>query len=193
MLQRKSFMPAIRFFPRQAVRRKILVVNGHPDPRPERFCAALCAAYEEGARAGGWEVRRVEVGALACSIDCGGDALDRACEAIAWASQFTIVFPLWLGQPPPMLRSVFAEECSRAPRTPADERPGRCVVTMDMPAFAHRALLQRNNPAQDHGVHVKLPGLRQQAWDFVGSVSTIAAAQRIVWLQTLRRYGVDGR
>ena len=34
--------------------RHILVVNGHPDPAPERFCAALCDAYEEGAVEAGW-------------------------------------------------------------------------------------------------------------------------------------------
>jgi len=30
-----------------------LLVNGHPDPSPERFCSALCDAYEDGARKAG--------------------------------------------------------------------------------------------------------------------------------------------
>ena len=44
--------------------RNILVVNGHPDPRPERFCAALCDAYSAGAQAQGCATRRLDVGSL---------------------------------------------------------------------------------------------------------------------------------
>ncbi|OYW93085.1 MAG: hypothetical protein B7Z13_08235 [Caulobacterales bacterium 32-67-6] len=45
-------------------RRKILLINGHPDPDPDRLCAALASAYEAGAVAAGHEVRRIEVGHL---------------------------------------------------------------------------------------------------------------------------------
>ena len=43
---------------------RILIVNGHPDPRPATFCAALAAAYAAGAAAGGHEVRRIDIGTL---------------------------------------------------------------------------------------------------------------------------------
>ncbi|HWA60997.1 MAG TPA: hypothetical protein VG939_06460 [Caulobacteraceae bacterium] len=39
--------------------RRILIVNGHPDPAPERLCAALASAYGEAARAAGRETRRL--------------------------------------------------------------------------------------------------------------------------------------
>lgn len=43
---------------------RTLVIDGHPDPAPERFCHALAAAYAEGATATGRAVRRIEVARL---------------------------------------------------------------------------------------------------------------------------------
>ena len=44
--------------------RRILVINGHPDPGPERFAAALAGAYIKGASLAGHQIRRLDVGAL---------------------------------------------------------------------------------------------------------------------------------
>ena len=42
----------------------ILVINGHPDPSPERLAAALAKAYAEGAETAGHQVRRIDIGAV---------------------------------------------------------------------------------------------------------------------------------
>lgn len=44
--------------------RRILIINGHPDARPERLCAALAAAYAAGARAAGHEVQSLSIGEI---------------------------------------------------------------------------------------------------------------------------------
>ncbi|MGZ6009154.1 MAG: NAD(P)H-dependent oxidoreductase, partial [Rhizomicrobium sp.] len=44
--------------------KRILVINGHPDTRDERFCSGLTKAYVEAAAEAGHEVRRIDVGAL---------------------------------------------------------------------------------------------------------------------------------
>jgi len=44
--------------------KRILVINGHPDPRPERFCAGLADAYATAAVAAGHDVRRIALGKL---------------------------------------------------------------------------------------------------------------------------------
>ncbi len=71
MLQLERFVPVLlRSAPHHP--RRILVVNGHPDPRPERFCAALCARPIRMAPSpAGWEVRRLDVGKLDLSADHG--------------------------------------------------------------------------------------------------------------------------
>lgn len=44
--------------------RRILLIEGHPDPGSERLNHALVNAYAEGATAAGHGVRRIAVGAL---------------------------------------------------------------------------------------------------------------------------------
>jgi len=39
----------------------ILIVDGHPDRSEQRFCHALAAAYAEGARQSGHEVRVITI------------------------------------------------------------------------------------------------------------------------------------
>ena len=170
-----------------------MVVNGHPDPRPERFCAALCDAYEMGARSGGWDVRRLDVGALSHDPEKDSGDFEIAWRAMIWATQFMVVFPLWLGRVPPALKNLFEEYSRRTVSTMVAERPMHSVITMDMPAFAHRALLQRNISPPQLEANVALPGASQPQRDFIGSVNAISARQRADWLEAMRRYGVDGR
>ena len=44
--------------------RRVVVIQGHPDPDPNRFCRALADAYAAGAMAAGHPVRRIEVAQL---------------------------------------------------------------------------------------------------------------------------------
>ena len=44
--------------------KRIVVIDGHPDARRERFLHALANSYVEGAKAGGHEVWTINVAAL---------------------------------------------------------------------------------------------------------------------------------
>lgn len=136
--------------------RRILVINGHPDASPERFAAALAGAYIGGASAAGHQIRRLDVGALdfplirsqAAFRDAAPPAAIReAQDAIAWADHLVIVFPLWLGGAPALLKG-FLEQVFRygfALNPPGRRMKGllggrsaRLVVTMGMPAAIFR-------------------------------------------------------
>ena len=196
MLQLERFVPAF-FSQRLSVPRRILVVNGHPDPRPERFCAALCEAYQDGAATGGWEVRRLDVGKLALGKDpsmahLNGD-LDKALEALTWATQLLVVFPLWLEKPPPELAALFALYHRREldGELPLASRLVHCVITMEMPAFLHRNAQPHKAGLLD--VSAALPGMFRQEREYIGSIKTMSPWQREDWLNTLRGYGLEAR
>jgi putative NADPH-quinone reductase len=192
MLQLDFARPA-RFPCELSARRQILVINGHPDPRPERFCAALCDAYEDGARRGGWDVRRLDVGSLSLGAsdfetDTGQDA---AVAKILWARRLTIVYPLWLDQPPEIVRTLFAKVQQRKPRGPGSAPlPGRAVITMEMPAFAHRALMGEGG---EIGRRIAIPGLEVRSPSFIGAVNLIPADERRTWLCRMHTFGMAGR
>ena len=98
--------------------RRILILEGHPDPRPARFCHALADAYAEGAAAAGHELRRVSVAALDVPLLADrqewetGDPpapIRRLQDDIAWAGHLVVIFPLWLGGMPARMRGVLEQ------------------------------------------------------------------------------------
>ncbi|MDB5734366.1 MAG: hypothetical protein JWN16_1003 [Alphaproteobacteria bacterium] len=173
--------------------RRILVINGHPDPRPERFCAALCNAYEQGAHHAGWPVRHLAVGDLSLALDgpAGCANLEAAMADINWSTHLILVFPLWLNRPPDAVRSLFEHWQSDRRRcgTLAFERSLRTVITMEMPAFAHRAMLRCGIDINQFSRSILLPGFADQQQDFIGSVASISAGARNGWLESMRCSG----
>ncbi|HEY0303047.1 MAG TPA: NAD(P)H-dependent oxidoreductase [Rhizomicrobium sp.] len=172
----------------------ILVVNGHPDPRPERFCAALCDAYSEGARARGCATRRLDVGALnlaALTAAPGGehawDGVEQAFRLVRAADRLAIFYPLWADGPPAPLRQMF-DYVSRlnahlsALTPPA--KAARLVVTTELPAFLYRA--KRGNEAK---APAPLCGVAAGEPLYIGSVDDISCAQRMRWLEQMRGFG----
>lgn len=137
--------------------KRILVINGHPDPAPERLSAGLASAYSEGARAKGHDVRRLDVGAMEFPLlrrvqdfttEPDAAAIRDAREKLGWAEHVVFVFPLWLGGPPALLKA-FMEQVGRHdfllgqgrhgfPAGKLKGRTARLIVTMGMPSILYR-------------------------------------------------------
>ena len=170
--------------------RNILVVNGHPDPRPERFCAALCDAYEAGARAKGCATRRLDVGSLHLSLLGAGpaaqaepwDGIEQAFRLMRAADRLTIVYPMWIDGPPAELRQLFdivaKIEARLAPVELRGAKAARIVVTTALPSFLYRG----------KDAAVRLNGIAGEP-TYIGSVDTISSSQRTRWLEQVRGLG----
>ena len=169
--------------------RNILVVNGHPDPRPERFCAALCDAFSAGARASGYATRRLDVGTLKIPVAANDDlhawdGIEAAYRLVRAADSLAIVYPLWANAPPAELKQLFdyvSRLRARLDSTGAAAKSARLVVTTELPAFLYRAKQDCEATALA-GIHAEMP-------TFIGSVDAISCAQRIKWLEEMRSYG----
>lgn len=206
---RFSSVPSRIFRKRGETGRRVLIINGHPDPRAERFCAALSNASAEGVRSYGWQTRELSLGSLTPMAAFGPDGWDEhsnmfddmedAFAMVQWASQLVIVFPLWLNGPPPPLRRFF-DEIDRMDHKSGSgfsalgrsKRAARIVVTMEFPAFAHRLLFRAGENALGAENPLLLPGVRIEHATFIGSVDTISAQHRAGWLQAVRKFGVVG-
>lgn len=171
--------------------KRLLVINGHPDPRPERFCGALTSAYVRGASSAGWETRCFNAGDLALSSiegmargECPPSDICEVISDIEWANRLAIVFPLWFDKPPEALRAIFAHLERGAGR---EGRKAHVIVTMDMPAFAYRSMLRPGAPKK--GMALSIPGIIAEEPVLIGCVSSISAQQRRQWLEAVRDYG----
>jgi putative NADPH-quinone reductase len=163
---------------------RLLVVNGHPDPRPERFCAALCKACLTGATEAGREADIIALGAVFPANGSGKEGeLAHALELLRQPARLTVIFPLWLDKPPEIVTRFF-EQVERD--TQMNSRHAHIVATMSLPAFAHRSMFRESESVRHN---MSLPGLDIDALNFVGSIDTISQAQREEWLCRLRRLG----
>src|SRR5581483_11549740 len=96
----------------------IAVIQGHPDPLSTRFCRALADAYVKAAREAGHVVSIIDVASLEFPLLRQKNDFDRgeppasirdAQAVIRGADHLVIVFPLWLGDMPALLKGFFEQ------------------------------------------------------------------------------------
>jgi hypothetical protein len=92
----------------------ILIVQGHPDPAGGHLCNALGDAYAEGAEAAGNPVRRIDLARYDFPIlrsriefETGSlpATLETARQDLVWAQHVVLIFPLWLGAMPALVKA----------------------------------------------------------------------------------------
>jgi putative NADPH-quinone reductase len=186
----------------------IAIIDGHPDPHPERFCHALAAAYAHGAEEAGHHVQRIALAEIdfpllsSCAEWEGSslpDALREAQEAIGRADQLLIVYPLWLGSAPALLKG-FLEQVMRpgfAIRSGARTlRPGlltgksaRIVVTMGMPGFVYRWYFGAHSLKSLERNILRFCGIGPIRRTLIGSVEAGGAPAHEKWLKMMQALG----
>ena len=191
--------------------RRILIIQGHPDRDGDHFCHALADRYDAGARAAGHEVHRVDVARLDFPIlrskkewDAGTlpPALAAVQRDIAWAEHLVLIFPLWLGDMPALVKG-FLEQVARpgfAVGDPLEKggvkllrgRSARVVVTMGMPALLYRWYYGAHAIRSLERNILRFAGVAPVRRSLIGLVESRDAARRTRWLVALERLGAKG-
>jgi putative NADPH-quinone reductase len=191
--------------------RRILIIDGHPDPAAARFVHALALAYERGALAAGHEVRRLAVAELQFPWLCSGEdfqkgnapaAIGKAQAAVAWADHLVILYPLWLGSMPALLKAFFeqlmrpgfafaAAKGRGLPRKLLGGKSARIIVTMGMPALFYRWYFRAHSLKSLERNILAFCGIRPVSASLVGMVEN--QRQRKQWLEKVERLGQRGR
>ncbi|KQT10872.1 NAD(P)H-dependent oxidoreductase [Ramlibacter sp. Leaf400] len=144
----------------------VLILQGHPDAGAGHLCHALADSYAQGAQEAGHDVRRIDIGTLDFPLlrsqkqwEAGAlpPALQPAQEDIRWASHVVIVFPLWLGDMPALVKG-FLEQVLRPgfafrykeggtawPEKGLRGRTARVIVTMGMPPLVYRWMFRAHS------------------------------------------------
>jgi putative NADPH-quinone reductase len=192
---------------------RLLIIQGHPDPAGGHFCHALAENYVEGAASGGHEVRRIDVARLdfpllrsAAEFNTGPlpASLEEAQRALVWAEHLLLVFPLWMGDMPALLKG-FIEQVARPgfafdgdDRGPFGKkklqgRSARVVVTMGMPALVYRYIYRAHSVKALERNILGFIGIAPIHETLIGQVEgeeSESARQR--WLRRLRELGEKG-
>lgn len=189
--------------------RRILILDGHPDPRPERLGHALTNAYAEGALAAGHAVRRIALAGLNLPLITSAEAFTGPAPPaalqvqadIAWAQHLVLVHPLWLGSAPAVVKGVFEQvfrygfalSVEDPLARPLKGRSARIVVTMGMPALAYRLIFGAFGVRSLERSVLNLAGVWPVRRILLGGVGGAGPDHIDAWLRRMRTLGASGR
>lgn len=189
---------------------RILILQGHPDAGSgAHLCEALAQAYARGARAAGHEVRQIDIATLDLPLLRSQQAWEHeplpasllpAQESIAWAGHLVLVFPLWLGDMPALLKA-FLEQVARPGFAFAKGarnaftakglagRSARVIVTMGMPAALYRFWFRAHSLKSLRRNILGFVGIAPVRETTVGGAGTLDAARARRWIDRLEALG----
>lgn len=187
--------------------KKIMIVVGHP--QGSTFCGALAKAYQEGAEAGGHTVQFFDLSAMTFDpILREGyrreqplePDLRAAYDTLALCDHLVLVFPLWCGDMPALLKGFIERVLQPDLIARADtenemnwslfsNKSARIVMTMGMPVSIYRywyrghalKLLTRNI--------LHFIGIKPVRHTLYGMLGTSKSEQRERWLRDMHELG----
>lgn len=191
----------------------IVIIQGHPDAQARHFGHALADEYAKGAEDGGHEVRRIEVATLDFPLlrtkedfEKGTlpESLRPAQEAINWADHLVILYPLWLGSMPALLKAFFEQvfrpgfafeygESGRLPKKRLTGKSARIVATMGMPAFFYRWIFLAHSLKSLERNILGFAGIGPIKVTLIGTIEGMTEKQRAAWLDEMRGLGDVGK
>lgn len=191
---------------------KIVIIQGHPDHSAKHYGHALAGAYADGARESGHDVEIIEVAGLAFPLLRNytefhqGDvpAAIRECQdQVRRAEHLVIIYPLWLGGMPAVLKGFFEQlfrpgfamqplKGGQRWKKLLTGKSARVVVTMGMPALAYRWFFGAHSLRSLERNILKFTGINPIRESLIGMVEG-SAAHRQRWLRKMTRLGRAAR
>jgi len=187
---------------------RIAIIQGHPDPAGGHFGHALAQGYATGAAEAGHEVRAIDLARLDFPLLRTRDewqsgilpeAVRQAQDTIKWAEHLVILYPLWLGAMPALLKAFLEQvlrpgfamkiESGGAWRKLLTGKTARIIVTMGMPAFIYRWYFRAHSLKSLERNILRFVGIAPVRETLIGSVEACGDARRRKWLEELHALG----
>jgi putative NADPH-quinone reductase len=176
--------------------KRILVIDAHPDPTPARLVHSLALQYASAATAAGHRVEVVKLAELefpwlrsaAEFAAPPPDDIAQQQQKLRAADHLVIVYPLWLGSMPALLkawleqvmRPGFAFAAARGKGLPAKLLGGKSahiVVTMGMPSLFYRLYYRAHSVRSLARNILAFVGFKPVRISLIGNVEGSAAAR----------------
>lgn len=191
--------------------RRVLILQGHPDPAGGHLLHTLVQAYADGARVTGHEVETLELARLDVPLLRSADdwmrggvpaGLRSAQQAIGRADHLLLAFPLWLGDMPALVKA-FLEQVLRPGFAFGGDaidpfvhrglkgRSARVLVTMGMPALVYRTWFRAHSVKALERNVLGFVGMEPVHHTLVGGVEQLGDAGVQRWCRRLHALGRD--
>lgn len=187
--------------------KKILIINGHPDP--ESFAAGLAKAYKKGAIAAGAQVEDLVLADLDFNpilqfgyrkrVELEPDLID-AQQKIIWAEHIVWVYPVWWGSIPALLKGFldrtflpgfafkYRENSVWWDKLLAG-RSAHIISTLDQPTLYYWLVNGRPTYHMMKKMTLEFSGFKPVRTTTFGSIRNSTAEQRTKWLTKIEQLG----
>lgn len=191
--------------------KKILIINGHPDS--ESFNFAISEAYKQGAISAGHDIQEIIVRDLKFNLnlqfgyrkrtELEPDLLN-AQEKIKWADHIVIIYPVWWGSVPAILKGfidrVFIPGFAFKKRENSlwwdkylTNKSARIIATMDQPSWYYRLVYRRPSHNAIKKLTLEFCGIKPVRTTSIGPVRLSKDSYRHKWLNKIEKLGKTGR
>jgi putative NADPH-quinone reductase len=194
------------------VEKRIVLIQGHPDPDHDHLCRALESAYAAGAAEAGHAVRRIDVASLDFPLLRSQEewehghlpaTLQAAQDDIAWARHIVFFFPLWLGDMPAMIKGFLEQVARPGFAFPAGGtnpllakglkgRSARVIVTMGMPTFVYRWYFRAHSIKSMKRNILGFVGIGPVGDTLIGMAGAMQTETAARWLRKMETLGREG-
>jgi putative NADPH-quinone reductase len=190
--------------------RTVCIIQGHPHGSGKHLCHAIADAYADGARAGRAVVRRIDLGNMdipllrdpADFVSAPPETIAAAQDAIREAQHIVVVYPLWLGTMPAVVKAFFEQLCRKGfaieanakggwPKQMLKGRSARVIVTMGMPAAAYKLIFGAHGVRGFESGILGMAGIKPIRETLVGAVETLNRNRTEALLGRIRKLGKD--
>ncbi|MGE8379491.1 MAG: NAD(P)H-dependent oxidoreductase [Sphingobacterium sp.] len=189
------------------MKKKILIINGHPNR--ESFNFGIVAAYKEGAKESGAEVRSINIAELNFNpnlqfgyqkrTELEPDLL-QAWEDILWAEHLVWVHPVWWGGLPAIMKgfidrlflpgfafqyrenSLFWDKLLKG-------KSARIITTLDQPGWYYALVYGRPSVNQLKRSTLLFCGISPVKVTYIGIIKTSDLTKRNKWLFKIKQLG----
>ncbi len=188
----------------------VLIIQGHRDSTKQHFCHSLANAYKVGAENGDHSVKEINVAELNFPIIHNKDEfesgltpkdINTAQEKISWSDHIVIIYPLWLGDMPALLKGFFEQtfrygfaisnESKNMPKKLLMGKSARIIVTMGMPAFLYRWFFRAHSLKSFQRNILGLSGIKPVKYNLIGMVDS-SNDKRMKWVKKIQVLGQQG-
>ncbi len=186
--------------------KKILVIDGHPNK--DSLCFSLAEAYIEGAKAVGYEVKKLRIMDLNFDpilrygyqkrMDLEPDLLS-ALELLKWADHLVWVHPVWWSALPALVKGFLDRlflpslTYNTIPNSYRMEgllknKTAHIIATLDQPGWFYRLYFGAPSEKQLKS-SLKLCGIKTKKVSYFGIVKTSTDEQRKAWIEKVKEMG----
>jgi putative NADPH-quinone reductase len=190
--------------------RTVCVLQGHPHGEGKHLCHAIADAYADGAKSAGAKIKRIDLGAMDIPMlrdpaDFGKPPIESvlaAQQAIKASQHLVVVYPLWLGTMPAVVKAFFEQLCRNKFAIEADAKGGwprqmlkgksaRVIVTMGMPAAAYKLMFGAHGVRGFESSILGMGGIKPIRETLIGGVGDLSRNKSEALLARMRKLGKE--